>query len=79
MRRDLEREPGHLVGILRPSELVNRVKEDEERAVLGGELQQLLQVGCHRDSVIRNVLTNRNFYILQIFFRSFTSKGSISQ
>ena len=57
MGRDLEREPGHLVGILGPSELVNRVKEDEERALLGGELQQLLQVGRDGDSIVRDVLT----------------------
>ena len=81
MRRDLEREPRHLVGILRPGELVYGVKEDEERALLGGKLQQLLQVGCDRDCVIRNILPNRYIFILQInlIFRSFTSKGSISQ
>ena len=78
MRRDLEREPGHLVGVLRPSELVNRVKEDEEGALLGGELQQLLQVGRDGDSVVRNVLA-----IVLITFSLpsslYTSKGSISQ
>ena len=78
MRRDLEREPGHLVGVLGPSELVNRVKEDEEGALLGGELQQLLQVGRDGDSVVRNVLA-----IVLITFSLpsslYTSKGSISQ
>ena len=56
MRRDLEREPGHLVGVLGPGELVHRVQEDQEGPLLGGELQQLLQVGRDGDRVVRNVL-----------------------
>ena len=59
MLRDLEREPGHLVGVLRSSELVNRVKEDQQRPLLGGELEQLLEVGRDGDCVVRNVLTMR--------------------
>ena len=63
MLRDLEREPGHLVSVLRSSELVNRVKEDQQRPLLGGKLEQLLEVGRDGDCVVRNVLTMRKFCI----------------
>jgi hypothetical protein len=44
---------------LRSSQLIDRVKEDEKGSLLGGQAQQLLEEGCYRHSVIRDVLKDR--------------------
>ena len=63
---DLEREPGHLVGILRPGQLVHRVQEDEERPVQRGELEQLLEVGGDGDRVVRDVLEGEHVAVADL-------------
>ena len=54
--RELEREPGQLVCILRSRQLVDRVKKDEERTICVGKVEQLLEEGGDGNRVVRDVL-----------------------
>ena len=49
VRGQLERQPGHLVAVSGAGQLVHRVKEDQQRLLCRGELQQLLQEGGDGD------------------------------
>ena len=57
---DLEGQPGHLVAVLGASQLVHRVQEDEEGPLAGGQLEELLEEGGDRDSVLRDVLKGQD-------------------
>ena len=66
MERNPQWQPGHLVGILGPGELVHGVEEDEEGPLVGGQLQQLLQVGRHRHRVVRDVLERQHVSVADL-------------
>ena len=66
MRGNLEREPGHLVGVLRAGQLVHRVEKDEQRPVFGGEFEQLLEVSGDWDGVVRDVLEGEHVTVADL-------------
>ena len=60
MRWDLQREPGHLVAVLRSCQLVHGIKEDEKWSFFVRHLQELFEERSHRHGVVRDVLEGKH-------------------
>ena len=60
MRWDLQREPGHLVAVLRSCQLVHGIKEDEKWSFFVRHLQELFEERSHRHGIVRNVLKGKH-------------------